>query len=424
MTIPRSLYASQVTVVVPDDFLPPKPPAITGVAQQGQQDKAVTHGRSLITLNWNSPTENEDIGGEFLVVADGLAQQIGTTYDPITAHTVFDMAGFRGGGFGDTTLSAGAAPKDKQIIVTSAANFNIGDFIQIDDGTNREYVQIAGIAGSTLTLETRLLCCGVTFPSGTTTVKEVNTATTKTEGVDYNIMLLTGVIDILVGQFTSGNDIVAAYTTTIQDLAGYILLRNQTLLVDTSHANVIADGGTVVVDSTIGAGATTFQETLTAAENGETWFYYLYSFDDETASNISEVMLGGPLPIEMLPSIPQNVSKQVGGNSVKLSWDSLGPGGSDANADGFNIYRNSGPTLDPSSLRKLNAIVIPAAQQNFSDNAAGVTSGDRVPGIPLPLNGQTFTYVIESEDTVTTWDTGTQNQRLGQGAVAIAVKTP
>lgn len=426
MTILRSLYSTEVSALVPNDLLPPSPPDLTGITQDGQQDDAVTHGRSLITVNWTAPTTNEFVGGEFLGVADGNAQQFETTYDPIVTHTIFEMAGAGGGGFGDTTLTAPANPKDKSLTVASVANFAIGDWVQVDDTVNREYAQIADIQGLVLVLENRLICCNVVFPSGSTTVKEVNTVTTKTITTDYTIALATGIVDILAGQFTASSDIVMRYNTSLQDLAGYILLRNPVLLANDDHATVIADLDTVIVDNAIGSGLTTFQETLTAAENGETWYYYLYSFDDETPANISEIVSPGPLQIEMLPSIPQNLGKQVSEDSVVLSWNSIGPGSSDGNTNGYNVYRNSGLALDQGNLLQLNAILIPVGQLVFEDNADGVTAGDRVPNgtVALPQNGQTFTYVLESEDTVSTWDSGTQNQKSGQGAVTIAQKTP
>jgi hypothetical protein len=420
----RSLYSTEVTADVPNDLLPPKPPVLTGQTQQVTQDGGVTHGRSLVTLNWLAPTENEDIGGEFLGVADGLAQQFETTYDPIVAgEEVYEMSNFGGPGRGDTSLTANANNLDKVISVGSVANFAIGDWVQIDGGGQTEYAEIANISGSDLELETRIFAPGG-FTAGAT-VKEAD-ATLKTGGgTDYTLTPATGIIDIVAGQFTSSNHIAIAYATTLGDLDGYTLLRNPVLFADTRYENVSLDGSTVVVSDAIPSGALSYQETLAADENGETWYYYLYAKDDEATPNRSEVASGGPLLAEMIPSIPQNLGKTVGDQAVILTWDVLGPGASDANTNGYNIYRNPGATLDPPNLEQLNAIVIPKAQLSFEDSDDGIGSGDRVTEgtVPLPTNGQFYTYVVEAEDTATSWTTGTQNQSSGQGAQTIASKT-
>jgi hypothetical protein len=378
----------------------------------------------LVTINWTAPTENESIGGEFLAVADGLAQALETTYDPVVSgEIVYEMSNFGGVGRGDTTLTANAPTGSKFVTIALATNLAIGDWIQIDGGGNTEYFQIDNINVLTLELSTRVLVDGG-FTSGAT-VKEADAVVKTGSGTDYTITPATGVVDIVAGQFTASNHIVIAYATTLSDLDGYTLLRNPVLFADSLYDNVILDGNTVVVSDAIGAGALTFQETLAADENGETWYYYLYAKDDESTPNRSEIASGGPLLAETLPSIPQSLGKTVGDMAVMLSWAVLGPGASDANTDGYNIYRNPGPTLDAPNLLQLNAIVIPKAQVSFDDSAAGVGSGDRVSAgtVALPANGQFYTYVVESEDTASAWTTGTQNQSFGQGAQTIASKT-
>ena len=421
----RSLYSAEATANVPNDLLAPKPPVVEGNQQEITQDGGVTHGRSLFTIAWTAPTQNEDIGGEFLGTADGNAQNFETVYDPVvTGETVYEMSNFGGAGRGDSTLSVVANQGETQLTVADATDFNIGDWIQVVGGGNTEYFQITALpGGNVLEFATRILTPGG-FPVTTTTVKEADAVAKTGGGTDYTITLSTGEVSIVAGQFTNGNEIVIAYTTTLQDLNGYTLLRNQTLLADTTYSNVSGDGGTTVVSDAIGSGATSFQETLTAAENGETWYYYLYAKDDEASPNRS--FAATVLEIETIPSIPQNLQKTVGDQAVDLSWDSLGPGSSDANTDGYNVYRNSGGTLTPASLEQLNAILIPKAQLTFQDSQDGINSGDRVSAgtVPLPSNGQTYTYVIESEDTATNWTVGTQNQDSGQAAVTTATRTP
>lgn len=421
----RSLYSDEVTASIPDDALPPKPPVLTGQAQQIQQDIGVTHGRSSVTLNWLAPTEDEDVGGEFLGTSTGGADAFETNYDPIVSgETVYEMSDIGGVGKGNTTLSANVATKDKTLAVNSVLNFAANDWIQVDGGGQREYFQIDSINALVLTLKTRVLSPN-DFSAGAT-VKEADAAPKTGGGTDYTLTLATGIFVAVGGQFTASNDIVIAYATTLGDLDGYTLLRNTTLLANTAYENVSLDGGTIVVSDAIGSGTVTFQETLSASENGETWYYYFYAKDDESSPNRSEVASGGVLLVEMLPSIPQNIGKTVGDQAVILSWDALGPGSSDVNTDGYNVYRNPGAALDAPNLLKLNLIVVPKVQLSFQDSQAGITAGDRVTAgaVVLPINGQFYTYVLEAEDTTTAWTTGTQNQSFGQGAQTVGSQTP
>lgn len=422
----RSLYSTEVTASVPTDRLPPKPPVITGLAQQIQQDSSVTHGRSLVTVQWAAPTQNERIGGEYLVVSNGLVQNLETTYDPIVAGAlVYSMSNFGGGGRGDTTLSAPASPKAKTVSVGSVANFAIGDWVRLTDGSQTEYAKIASVGASTLTFETRLLGIATALPAGTTTVKEADAALKTGGGTHYTLTLATGVLVTVAGAFPATDEIVIDYTTTLADLDGYTLLRHASLLSDTTYESVSLQPGVVVVSDAITSGATSYVETLTAADNGESWYYYLYAKDDEATPNRSEVMVGGPLIVETIPSIPQNLGKTVGDQAVILSWNSLGPGSSDGNTNGYSVYRNNGNTLDAPNLRKISLIVIPKAQLTFEDSQDGIDSGDRVAAgtVALPANGSIYTYVIEAEDTTTGWTTGTQNQSFGVGANLVGSKT-
>jgi hypothetical protein len=423
----RSLYTAEATAFVPTDLLPPGKPSLIGSAQQAFQQNTVTHGRTVVTIAWTPPTTNETIGGEVLAEADGLAQSLETVYDPVEAgEEVYEMSNYGGGGRGDTTLAANAFPKDKSVTVTDPANFTVGDWVQLDDGVNREYAKISGIAASVLTFEQRLLCCPSFFPATTTTVKEVDAVLKTGGGTDYTLTAFTGEVEIVAGQFTASNDITIRYTTTVQDLDGYTLIRNPALLTDTAYEAVSVDGDSVLVSSSIVAGATSHADTLAASENGESWYYYLYAQDDETVPNRSEVAVGGPLLVETIPSIPQSLSASPGDQSVVLSWNSLGPGASDTNVDGYNVYRNSGATLDPPNLNKLNASLVPTGTLEFKDNQDGIDDASRVGSgsVSLPTNGQLYTYVIEAEDSTTTWTTGTQNQSNGVAAQLTASKTP
>jgi len=423
----RSLYTAEVTAFVPLDLLPPGKPSLIGSSQEAFQQNVVTHGRTVVTLRWTAPTVNEALGGEVLGVADGLAQALETIYDPIEAgEEVYEMSNYGGGGRGDTTLSANAFPKSRSVTVVNPTNFAVGDWVQLDDGVNREYAKIASINVLVLTFEQRLLCCSSFFPSGTTTVKEADAALKTGSGTDYTLNPATGEVAIVAGQFTASNDVTIRYTATLQDLDGYTILRNQTLLTDSTYEAVSVDPGTVVVNAAVPGGDTSSSDTLTATENGENWYYYLYAQDDETVPNRSESAVGGPLLVETVPSIPRNLAASPGDESVVLGWDSIGPGGTDTNVDGLNVYRNDGASLDAPNLFKLNTALVAPGTLSFKDNQAGIDDVSRVGSgsVPLPLNGQLYTYVLETEDSVTAWSTGTQNQSNGVAAQLTAAKTP
>lgn len=423
----RSLYTAEATAFVPLDLLPPGKPSLIGSTQQAFQQNSVTHGRSVVTIGWSAPTTNETIGGEVLGVADGLAQNLEATYDPVEpGEEVYEMSNYGGGGRGDTVLSAIAFPKARTVTVTDPTNFAVGDWVQLDDGVNREYAKIASINVLELTFEQRLLSTTSAYPATTTTVKEADAVLKTGGGTDYTLTAFTGEIVIVAGQFTASNDITIRYTTAIQDLDGYTLIRNPAVLADTTYEAVSIDGNSVLVSDSITGASTSHADTLTATENGEDWYYYLYAQDDETVPNRSEVAVGGPLLVETIPSIPQNLGASPGDESVSLTWNSLGPGSSDTNVDGYNVYRNGGATLDPPNLKKLNNILIPTGTLVFKDNQAGIDDTTRVGSglVPLPVNGDLYTYVVETEDSATSWTTGTQNQSDGVAAQLTASKTP
>ena len=420
MVVPLiSRYSGPLPVLVFTDVLPPKAPFFGMV--YGSQNTGVSKGQMQVTLNWVAPTENESIGGEFLETADGLEQEIEAIYDPIVSgkFAVYEMNGYGGGGYGDTTLAGSYTNGVVDITVVSISSFTVGDWIQLFNGVDGyEYFKIEAINGTIITLETP-----ITRPGGFSfgmSVKEVHTATLKALTTDYTVDLPTAIFTLLAGRFTPGNHVVLAYTTTLQDLNFYELYRapGNDPIPSGRFVDVVGYPYIVPVNTSIPAGSTQYIDTLTPTENGQTWTYYLFAADEEAAPNFS---LGGIKMVETISTIPQNLRKSVSDNRVVLGWDEFSVG-SDQNSNGWNIYRCFGSVFDPPAAQKLNSIVVTA--NSFDDSAFNLTN--RVSGgtVPYPMNSNVYVYKVESVDSDTTWDVGTQNQSQGVAENLIAEKSP
>ncbi len=417
MGILRSLYSQAVTANVPSDVLAPKPPVLGNITmQQDTNVGGIPEGRSKVTLNWTIPTENRLIGGELIGAATGGADVFEAEYDPIVAgYEVYEMSALVGDtGDGNTVLAVAADRDDIEITVAVVANFAVADWIQIKEGGNEEYAKISAINGSVLTLEAYLRFTYTT----SATVKEVKTATLKTVTTHYTIVLATGQITLVTGQFTASNAVVLKYNTTLQDLAGFEIYRipgNKTLGDNPTRAEVVGAGGVVTVNTSVTAVATSDIDTLTAAENGEDWTYYIFAKDDESSANYS---IGDAVFVETITTIPQSLSKTVGENKVVLSWDAV----TDDNVDGYNVYRSTGGSFVDANALVVNSAVIAAGSPSFDDSADNV-SNRRISGeVAFPQNGLSYSYKIESEDTTTAWTTGTRNQDSEGGAAVVTAQ--
>lgn len=422
MAILESQLSQQVIASLAADILSPEPP-ILGLIQATQfVDGGTPKGKTRITLNWTAPTKNEFIGGELFKnpddtpdTADGSA---GATheaqFDPIAAasYTVYERTAASAT---PTTLSASTVHGQRVINVATPVPGDIvaGAFIVIEDAVNgkEEYAEVKSVNTGTgeIVLEDGLF---YTHASGAS-VKQV-TLSAKTETTDYTIDLPTGVITEAAGGFTTGNRILIRYQTTLQDLDHYELYRvpgNAPVAIPTK-ANVLLASGVATVDAAIPSASTSFQDqTPVDTDNGKDFTYYLFAVDSQgNASNLSiEVMTQNPhlVFVETVGTVPQAPATEVTTNKVVVSWDAV----ADSNANGYNVFRNDGPTFNAATAVKLNSSLIPKGTGRVSfDDSAG-NSTNRVPGAtaPFPQDGQTFTYKVETEDTVTFWSDGTAN---------------
>jgi hypothetical protein len=410
-----SLYSEAVIANVPNDQLAPKAPVLGQTTMiQATDSGATPDGKSKVTLNWAIPLENDEVGGDFIGVADGNAQDFETSYDPIIAssYSVFEKTGYNASGL-DTNLSAASAIGDWKLPVNNTTNINIGDIVEISDGTIKEYAKILNfVTDVSITLETRLIATA--FASGST-VKAI-TSLTKVESTDYTIDANTGVISLIAGQFTSGDEVFVSYTTTLLDLDHFELYKikgNYPVSADSTYADVLADSNVETVNTAISSNTVTFEDVFLASENAEDYTYYLFAIDDETSANVSRI---SSVFVELLPSIPQNISKSVSENSVFINWDII----VETNTDGVNIYRSTGSSFDASIAIKLNTALITTG--SFEDSVNNTTNRVDEATAPYPQNGNPYTYKVEAEDTITTWTIGTANQSLGVPTVSTASK--
>lgn len=427
-----SLYSAATTAFVPTDKLASKAPAL-GAITMVQSVSGEVRGKNEATVNWTIPTQNEVVS-EFLGTGTGAAQTLETRYDPIVAasETVYEVTGL---GAGSTTLAL-AATDDKDIIsVASATNFSVGDWLLIEEGTKKNYYKISAINATLFTLTSRI---DTVWDSGTSTfvtggfttsatVKNVTISALKAEITDYVLTDATGVFSIVAGQFTNTQDIIVAYDTTLQDLQDFQLFRHTAQVTPLAGysgvtiAAVTGAGGAQVGSNITSVSTSNVDTTLVTANNGETYYYYLFARDFETSPNVS---FGSEFFVETMPTIPQALSTTVGDAEVILSWDNVQTtSGADTNTDGYNVTRANSSTFSDASAYKLNSVLIAVGTTSFTDSANNVTNRVASAGFVLyPVNGQSYSYKVESEDTATSWTTGTNNQTAAGAAVTTASK--
>ena len=169
----------------------------------------------------------------------------------------------------------------------------------------------------------------------------------------------------------------------------------------------------VAVNTALGPAATQQVEVLASTLGGSTHTYYVFSKD--VVNNYSRAQA---VMIETITSQVQNLTTTIGAERVTLEWDPVG----EANFNGVNIYRCEG-TWDPSQAVLVNST--PVTTTTFVDGSENTLNRRPSVEVPYPVTGFTYYYVAETEDTVTDWDIGTQNESLDplQVEVTVATKT-
>jgi hypothetical protein len=418
----ESLLSQQILGSLAADILAPLPPTLGLIEATQFVDGGTPKGKTRITLNWTAPVNNEVIGGELVKDPDdtpdlaeganGAVHEL--QFDPVVAgsFTVYERTGESAS---PTTLSASASHGQRRINVNLPVPGDIvaDAIIVIEDGVTgkEEYAEVKSVNAGTGEI---ILKNGLFFAHSTgSQVKQVTLAV-KTETTHYSIDLATGVITEAAGGFTAGNRIIVKYQTSVQDLDHYELYRvpGNAPVANPTKAEVLAAAGVSTVDAAISSAATSFQDqTPIDTENGSNFTYYLFAVDAQgNASNLtSEIMTDNLhlVMVEAIGTVPQSLATQVSSNKVVVSWDAV----PDSNANGYNIFRSDGPTFDGATAQKINSSLIPKGTGRISFDDSADNASNRVPGgtVAFPQDGQTYSYKVETEDTVTFWSDGTSN---------------
>ncbi|OGS32977.1 MAG: hypothetical protein A2218_10345 [Elusimicrobia bacterium RIFOXYA2_FULL_53_38] len=422
MAILESQLSQQVVGNLAADILSAEP-AVLGLIQASQFiDGPTPKGKTRITLNWTAPTKNEFTGGELFKnpdgsadLADGVASAAHETqFDPIAAgsFTVYERTSASSN---VKTLTASTIHGQRVINIGTPVPGDIiaGASIVLDDGVSNKEEYVGVKAVNTLTGDITLVD-GLFYPHASGAAVKQVVMSVKTLATHYNLDLSTGVLTELAGGFTAGNKIAIRYQATLQDLDHYELYRvpgNAPVSIPVK-ANVLAAPGVSAVSSAIPSTATSFQDqTPLDPDNGKDFTYYLFGMDDQgnASSLVSEVMTQNPhlAFVELIPSVPQNLATEVASNKVSVSWDAV----AEANVNGYNIFRAPGSSFDPAQAVKVNSTLIAkgSGRVSFEDSAANVSNRRPALDVPYPVDGQTYSYKVEAEDTTTFWTDGTTN---------------
>jgi len=419
----ESQLSEQVVGSLAADILAPLPPILGLIQATSIVDGPTPKGKTRITLNWAAPTKNEVMGGELFKnpddtadVAEGVdGASHEAQFDPIEAGS-FTVLERTGTGPGSTTLGASTGHGQRKINLATPipAEIVAGAWLVIDDTVagKEEYAQIKSI--NTGTGET-ILENGLFFDHAAGASVKQAVVTTKVSGTDYNLDLPTGVLTEIGTQFTAGSKIVIKYQTTLQDLDHYELYRvpGNAPVANPTKADVLAFAGVQTVDAAILGTATSKQDqALADADNGKDFTYYLFAVDSSgNVSNLTSEVMTANLHlvfVETVTTVPQALSTQVSTDKVVVSWAAA----IDPNANGYNIYRSDGSSFDPNTAVKANSTLIAkgSGTVSFDDSADNVSNRVGAGTLPFPADGQTFSYKVETEDTVTAWSDGTSNQ--------------
>lgn len=422
MAIIESQLSQQVVGSLASDILAPEPPVLGLIQATQYVDSGTPKGKTRITLNWTAPTKNEYISGELLRNPDGtpsLANGVEnstheTKFDPIVSDSasVYERTASSNE---SKTLTASTTHGQRIINIGTPVPNDIiaGGSIVIDDNVNskEEYAKVRAVNLSTGDI---VLTDGLFETHNSGALVKAVSLTEKTHGVHYNLDNNTGVITELNGGFTAGNKIIIRYQSVLNDLSRYELYRvpgNAPIPMPTKN-EVLAFSGVVAVNVNIPSTATSYQEQLLLEQdNGKEFTYYLFAVDDDgnASSLTSEVMTQNMhfVFIETIPSIVQNLQADVSSNKVVVSWNAV----TDPNANGYNIYRSPGPNFEPAQAVKVNSTLIPkgSGRVHFDDSANNTSNRRPTNEVSAPVDGETYSYKVETEDTNTFWSDGTSN---------------
>jgi hypothetical protein len=417
-----SNYSESAAAHPPLDRLAPKPVSLAGKQATAVQDDGggeLPRGRTIITVNFANPTENEDSldaalrkgpAGEGDVQAD-------LTYDPVVVgkERVF-AAGKFGSPGGQAKVAVAAKFGSRALAVSTVVGFAPGQMVLVENSTDDAFTfaEIAGIVGSKLELAHDL---NIDVEAGAL-VRTANDVAKLAPGADYDWADPSlGLITIHDTPATAGKVIGVSYATHIEDFAGGEVYALPGVLPHPDYA----EPGDIINDpaaEALGAwapGETQFSVDRLAEKGfGRPISIYLIPKDDEATPNRG---LARGVPVTVLPPIPTGVKTEAGNRRVTLFWDDLVKGG--GLLDGYDVMRSDGKTFIPTGAKKLNAETIGATSFTDSEGAP-----NRVPAaeVPAPANCSTYSYAVVSKVATPLWDTPTRPTTAGDPGQPTAIK--
>jgi hypothetical protein len=418
-----SNYSESAAAHPPLDRLAPKPVSFAGKQATAVQDDGggeLPRGRTIITVNFANPTQNEDsLDGALRKGPPGEGDvQADLTYDPVVVGTeeVFAAGDFGGPTGGESTVAVPTVFGSRQLAVDDPSGFAPGQTVLIEnpiDG-NFTFAEIAGVVGATLELAHDL---NIDIEAGAI-VRTANDRTPLALGVHYAWADPSlGLLTIHDTPATADKVIGVAYATQLEDFAGGDIYALAGALPHPDYArpdDVLNDPGAEMVGSWAPGETQINVERLAETAFGKPVSIYLIPRDDEATPNRG---LARGVPVTVLPPIPTGVKTEAGHRRVTLFWDDLLAGG--GALDGYDVMRADGPAFVPSGAKQLNAATIGATSFTDAEGAPNRVPSADVPG---PANCSTYSYAVVSKVGTTFWDTPTRPATAGDPGQPTAIK--
>lgn len=395
------------------NYLPVENPDLSIASGTQQTGVGYEEGRMSISVTWDIPSASEYLPGEFIGIATGSTDIFALKHRNIQEPTGFSLQTYEvtseTGTYEDITDSAEVG--DIYLTVSSPSTFSENDWVKIenDPGWAIEYNRIVDIDSTCVELEYPIT---IALPANTLILRKIN-ASLKTKTTDYSYDSTAGTVTTVSGKFTNGNDVFVRYKFSNDSIDHYEIYRVQGInpLDNRSmYDEVISYPGIITLESNYDSTNASYNNILTTSQNGESFTYYIFAID--TDGNPS---LASRLFIETIPSRPENLDDISTDFEIRFSWNAI----SESNIDGYNIYRCIG-TWNPANAIKMNSILVTDAY--FTDGPTNTTNRVSSVTAPYPEPEQLYSYRIEAQDTVTTWDIGTQNQSSGLPEVSTSTK--
>lgn len=413
-----SRYFDGISSGVPVDTLSPSPFGLIRLSET-EDVTVVSAGRVNTTIEFDIPTTNE-VACEFLIVKGSSftgPEPATTLFTSITAgtYTVYSGGQLLGAPNGSSTIPVGPDFGAKKLDVADATGFAIGQWVKIQNtvGLEIQIARISNINGTELTFDADILM----VVEDNATIETINDVTPLTEVTDYTITLASG--DFIINETAATIDklVWTVYQTDLTDYEGgdFWILPGILPLADYSDpASVSVYPGAIMLGSTNSI-ETSFSFERDGAPLGRDYTLYSIAKDDESPTNPSLARAAS------LTHIPARVTTgsilSAGPGSLTISWNDTTLDGSFVT--GYNIVRSPGQTFVPALAEKLNVNLITTTQFTDADGAP-----NRVPVIDVaaPVDGQFYSYSIESAVATGQWTITTLNRRIDQGEILTAEK--